>query len=53
VSTRSREGERLASRLATEPGAIAAADLESLRVSVEAIAVAFSDASSALDDEGA
>ena len=51
VSTRSREGERLASRLAAVDAPIAPIDLESLRASVEGIALAFAEALSALDGE--
>ena len=51
VSTRSREGERLASRLAAVEAPIAPIDLESLRASVEGIALAFGEALSALDGE--
>jgi hypothetical protein len=51
VSTRSREGEGLASRLAAVDAPIAPVDLESLRASVEGIALAFAEALSALDGE--
>ena len=51
VSTRSREGERLASRLATVDAAITPADLESLRAAVDGIALAFAEALSALNEE--
>lgn len=51
VSTRSREGERLASRLAGEDAAIAPADLESVRECVEGVARAFAEALNALNTE--
>jgi len=44
VSARSREGERLVSRLAAEEGTIAAADLDSLRSSLDGVARAFAEA---------
>ena len=49
VSTQSREGERLASRLAGVDAAIAPSDIESLRTSVESVAHAFAEALSALN----
>jgi hypothetical protein len=51
VSTRSREGEHLASRLAAADTAIQPADLEALRASIEAVASAFAEAQTALDAE--
>ena len=51
VSTRSREGERLASRLACEDAAIAPADLDSVRDCVEGVARAFAEALNALNTE--
>ncbi len=51
VSTRSREGERVASRLAAGDGAIAPTDLESLRASVDGVARAFAEALRALDSD--
>jgi len=51
VSTRSREGERLASRLAGADTAVAPEDLEALRASVDGVAHAFAEALSALSAE--
>jgi len=51
VSTRSREGEQLANRLAAGAAPIADADQASLRSCVDAIALAFTEALSALDRE--
>ena len=51
VSTRSREGERLAVRLDGADVAVAPADLEALQVSVEAVAHAFAEALNALNTE--
>lgn len=51
VSTRSREGERLASRLAGGDTAIAPADVESIRDCVEGVARAFAEALDALNTE--
>lgn len=44
VSTQSREGERLAVRLAAADVAVTPADLEALRANVEAVAHAFAEA---------
>jgi hypothetical protein len=49
VSTRSREGERLAVRLDAADVAIAPADLDALRDCVEAVAHAFAEALHALN----
>jgi hypothetical protein len=51
VSTRSREGERLAVRLAAADVTAAPADLVSLRACVEAVAHAFAEAVDALNTE--
>jgi len=51
VSTRSREGEHLAGRLAAEDGAVQPGDLESLRTCVDGVAAAFTDALKTLDTE--
>lgn len=51
VSTRSREGERLAVRLDAADVAVAPADLDALRACVEAVAHAFAEALHALDTE--
>jgi hypothetical protein len=51
VSTQSRDGERLATRLAAEAGPIADTDIASLRGCVDAIALAFAEARSTLDKE--
>ncbi len=51
VSSCSREGERLASRLAGEDAVVTPADLEALRACVEGVARAFAEALSALNTE--
>jgi chemotaxis protein histidine kinase CheA len=51
VSTQSREGERLVSRLVATDAAIAPADLESLRACVDGVAHAFAEALSVLNAE--
>ena len=51
VSTRSREGEQLAVRLDAAGGAVAPADLEALRNSVDAVAHAFAEARHVLNTE--
>ena len=51
VSTRSREGERLAVRLDGAEVVVAPADLDALGASVEAVAQAFAEALSALNAE--
>ncbi len=53
VSSRSREAEQLASRLAKEPGPPARTDLDSLRSCIEAVAEVFAEARRTLDTEGA
>jgi len=51
VSTRSREGERIASRLASTETAIARPDLEALHAAVDGVAHAFAEALNALNAE--
>ena len=51
VSTRSREGERLANRLGTDQAAVAEADLASFRGCIDAVGDAFAEALTTLDRE--